>query len=120
MVEMNIIIGNPLVSEELLGIEESEQTVRYSFSEVENEDGHIFLPHVLVTAGLFKNTSEVRRISADRAKSTKITDDLTKILWRTIESGFEFTQFKVGKKVFTLVIGAREDQEITDENLYDN
>ena len=100
----NIIIGTPIVSLEDLDILPEENTITFSFDEIKNDDGDVFLPAVLVKAGLFNSTSEIRRINKDRVKSKKIKDPDSRNLWRNIDRP-EFTQFKIGKKVFWLAVG---------------
>ncbi|MFW6029731.1 MAG: hypothetical protein ACOCRO_05700 [Halanaerobiales bacterium] len=58
----NIIIGNLLVSEEELGIEDFENTVK---------DEELFLPKLLKNYGFFKSTSEVRKNRPDLWKELK-------------------------------------------------
>lgn len=102
----NIVIGKPVdgLTLEQLGILPEEKTLHFSFEEVQNDKGDVFLPALLVKAGLVKSTSEVRRINVDRLKSEKIIDPREKDLWRNLD-GFEFTRFKIGKNVFWLIIG---------------
>jgi hypothetical protein len=100
----NIVIGTPLVSLEALGVDDSETTVFFTFDEVQNEDGEVFLPALLKQAGLFQSTSQVRQVNKQRIKSTKITDELSRNLWRNLD-GPEFTHFKIGKQVFWLIVG---------------
>lgn len=100
----NLIIGKLVegLTPEDLGISGEEITKTISINKaIELE---LFLPRILVTAGLFKNTSEVRRISNDREKSTKIKDPAERNLWRTLERP-EMTHLKIGKKVFWLIVG---------------
>ena len=100
----NVVIGEPLVSLEALGVEETETIVRFSFDEVTNDQGNVFLPHLLKTLGVFNSTNECRRINEQRQKSSKFNKDPNQILWRSIDRP-EFTNFKIGKKVFWLIIG---------------
>jgi hypothetical protein len=100
----NIIIGTPIVPLELLGIDEEETTLRFSMEELKDENGRIFLPRVLVRAGIFKSTTEIKRISKQRMDSKKLKDPLQKNLWRNLEAP-EFTPFKIGKNVFWLIVG---------------
>lgn len=100
----NVVIGEPLVSLEALGIEESDTIVRFSFDELRNDQGNIFLPHLLKTIGVFNSTNECRRINEQRQKSSKFNKDPNQILWRNIDCP-EFTNFKIGKKVFWLIVG---------------
>ena len=99
----NIVIGEPLVSLESLGVLPDENTVHLPFHDIENE-GEVFLPGVLAHVGLFKSTSQIRQINKQRMKSDKIKDPLSQNLWRTITKP-EMTHFKVGKKVFWLIVG---------------
>lgn len=96
----NIVIGKPLVELEKLGVLEEENTVFISF----NEDGTIFLPAALKQAGVFNSTSEIRQINKQREQSNKIKDDKERILWRNISEP-EMTRFKIGKKIFWLIVG---------------
>ena len=100
----NVIIGEPLVSLDLLGIEEHERTVRFTFDELRNDKGNVFLPHVLKEIGVFSSTSEARKINDQRQKSSKFNTDPDQNLWRNIERP-EFTHFKIGFKSFWLVVG---------------
>lgn len=100
----NVVIGEPLVSLEALGVEESETIVRFSFDEVTNDQGNVFLPHLLKTIGVFDSTNECRRINEQRQKSSKFNKDPNLNLWRNIDRP-EFTNFKIGKKVFWLIVG---------------
>jgi len=100
----NLIIGKPIegITLEQLGIGREETTL--TINTVKSGDLGWFLPLLLVEAGLFKSTSEVKRINKDRVKSTKIKDPLSRNLWRTLE-GPEMTHFKIGKRNFWLVVG---------------
>lgn len=100
----NLVIGTPIEGLTLddLGIGEEETTVTIDLEQA--REFQLFLPRLLVEAGLFKNTSEVKRISKDREKSTKIKDPDSRNLWRTLE-GPEMTHFKIGKRNFWLVVG---------------
>lgn len=100
----NVVIGEPLVSLDRLGVSKRENTVRFTFEDVTNDQGNVFLPHVLVKIGLFKSSSECRNINNQRQKSSKFNKDPDQNLWRTIERP-EFTNFKVGKRVFWLIVG---------------
>jgi len=100
----NVVIGEPLVSLEALGVEESETIVRFSFDEVTNDQGNVFLPHLLKTLGVFNSTNECRRINEQRQKSSRFNKDPNLNLWRNIDRP-EFTNFKIGKKVFWLIVG---------------
>jgi len=100
----NLIIGTPLpgISLDDLGIGREETTVCIGLSEAAEME--FFLPRLLVHAGLFKSTSEIRRINKDRKNSKKITDPLSRDLWRKLSKP-EFTHIKVGKRVFWLLVG---------------
>ncbi len=100
----NLMIGTPIEGLTLdgLGIGTEETTVTIDMAQA--GELMLFLPRLLVHAGLFKNTSEVKRINKDRMNSTKIKDPLSKNLWRTLE-GPEFTNIKCGKRNFWLVVG---------------
>jgi hypothetical protein len=100
----NIVIGAPVegISLKDLGVGVEETTIIIPM--VKAIELELFLPRLLVEAGIFKTTSEVKRIARDRDKSTKIVDLNSKHLWRTITSP-EFTTCKIGKKIFTLIVG---------------
>ena len=100
----NIVIGEPLVSLDSLGVSKREHTVRFSFEDVTNDQGNVFLPHVLVKNGIFKSTSECRNINNQRLKSSKFNKDPDQDLWRNLTRP-EFTNFKIGKRVFWLIVG---------------
>lgn len=100
----NVVIGTPLVSLDLLGISKRENTVHVDLEEVRRDDGSVFLPTVLTKAGLFKSNGEIRQINTQRQKSKKFQSDPDQELWRTLERP-EFTEFKVGKRIFWLVVG---------------
>lgn len=100
----NIIIGTPLVPLEDLGVPDDEDRINFSFEELRNDQGNVFLPHLLVKLGVFKSTSECRKINQQRQKSSKFNKDADQDLWRNIERP-EFTNFKIGKKVFWLIVG---------------
>ncbi len=104
LVPNNVVIGKPLVSLKALGIEKSDTIVKFTFEEVTNDQDNVFLPHLLIKIGVFTSTNECRRINEQRQKSSKFNKDPTQDLWRTIDRP-EFTQFKIGKKVFCLVVG---------------
>ena len=93
----NIIVGTLIASKHELGMLDNEHTIEFSMDEM-------FLPKVLVNAGIFKSTSEIKRLHKDRINSSKITDPLSRDLWRTL-SDLEFTYFKIGKKTFWLAVG---------------
>lgn len=100
----NIIIGDMVdgLTNLSIGILPSENN--FIISKQEAIDMNRFLPSILVTAGLFKSTSEIKKIAATRKDSKKIKDVDSKLLWRNIDKP-ELTQFKIGKKSFWLVVG---------------
>ncbi len=104
----NIIIGVPIADLDAMGILPDDNTVRLSFDEVTNDKGNVFLPAVLKTVGVFDSTSQAKQVNEQRKKSDKITDPLSKNIWRNIE-GPEFTYFKIGKRVFWLLVGQPSD-----------
>lgn len=100
----NIIIGelvDGLTSKDL-GIGDEETTIRIDLAQA--NDMQLFLPRILVHVGLFKTTSEIKRINKDRMNSKKIKDSNSRNLWRTLDQP-EMTLFKIGKKVFWLIVG---------------
>jgi hypothetical protein len=100
----NVVIGEPLVSLEALGVSNDEDTSHFLFSDVTNDQGNVFLPHLLVKLGVFNSTSECRNINKQRQKSSKFNEDADQDLWRNIDRP-EFTKFKIGRKVFWLIVG---------------
>jgi len=100
----NIIIGELVdnLTPHDLGIGKEETTLHISLAQA--NDMQMFLPRILVHVGLFKTTSEVKRINKDRVNSKKIVDSNARDLWRTLVQP-EMTQFKIGKKVFWLIVG---------------
>jgi hypothetical protein len=54
----NVVIGEPLVSLDSLGVSKRENTARFTFEEVRNDQGNVFLPHILVNLGIFQSTSQ--------------------------------------------------------------
>ena len=100
----NVVIGEPLVPLEELGILEEEEAVRFTFKEVTNDQGNIFLPHLLLKIGVFKSTTDCRNINKQRQASSKFNTDSDQNLWRNIDRP-EFTRFKIGKRVFWLIVG---------------
>lgn len=100
----NIVIGKPIenLTLEDLGIGAEETTISISIEKAKEMD--MFLPRILVHVGLFKNTSEVKRIHKDRIKSQKIKDENSRNLWRKL-SNPEMTHFKIGKRNFWLIVG---------------
>lgn len=100
----NVVIGKPLVPLKDLGVLKQEETVRFTFKDVTNDQGNVFLPHLLTKIGLFKSTSECRSINNQRQKSSKFNKDPDQDLWRNVERP-EFTRFKIGKRVFWLIVG---------------
>lgn len=104
MIADNIIIGKEIVSLEDLGIRETEICMRFTFKELTNDKGNVWLPHLLVKLGVFKSTNECNQINKQRQASSKFNKDPSQDLWRNIENP-EFTHFKIGKKVFCLIVG---------------
>ncbi len=100
----NIVIGKPLVLLQDLGVTDEEVTVSFSFEDVTNDQGNIFLPHLLVKMGIFESTSKCRNINKQRQASSKFNKDPDQELWRNVERP-EFTRFKIGKRVFWLIVG---------------
>ena len=100
----NIVIGTPLVDLHLLGVTEEETTVSFTMDEVRNDNGDIFLPTLLKRVGLFTSNGQIKQINQQRLKSEKFKKDPDQNLWRTLERP-EFTEFKVGKRVFWLIVG---------------
>lgn len=100
----NVVVGEPLVSLDKLGVSKREETVHFTFEEVTNDQGNVFLPHLLIKIGVFKSANECKQINTQRQKSSKFNKDPDQDLWRNIERP-EFTQFKIGKKVFYLIVG---------------
>lgn len=100
----NLVIGEPVKGLTLndLGIGTEEITITIPM--VDAIEMELFLPRLLVAAGIFKTTSEVKRINKDRINSKKIKDENSKNLWRTLDQP-EFTYMKIGKKIFWLVVG---------------
>jgi len=102
----NIIIGDLVegLTESQLGISQNEDTIRLTFDDVRNDNGDVFLPHVLKTVGLFKSTGEIRRINDQRLKSDKFKNDPDQNLWRKLDRP-EVTRFKIGKNIFWVFVG---------------
>ncbi len=100
----NIVIGEPIegITLKELGVGKEETTVRITL--LEAAEMQYFLPRILVSTGLFKTTSEIKRLNKDRLNSKKIKDPLSKNLWRTLDRP-EFTHFKIGRKDFYLIVG---------------
>ncbi len=105
MIVDNIIVGNEIASLKELGVLESETLERFSFDEVTNDQGNVFLPALLVKIGVFKSNSECRNINAQRQKSSKFNKDPDQDLWRNIERP-EFTNFKIFGLIFCDAISA--------------
>jgi hypothetical protein len=99
----NIVIGRLVegVTLHMLGVCDDEVTV--FISEDDARAANFFLPRLLVTAGVFPNTSEVKRVQKDRDAMGHLCDD-ERVLWRNLANP-ELTMFKVGKKVFWLIAG---------------
>jgi len=99
----NIVIGDLVegVTLEMLGVCDDEVTIHITEDDACEAD--FFLPRLLVTAGVFQNTSEVRRIQKDRDGMGRLCDD-ERVLWRNLTNP-ELTKFKVGKKLFWVIVG---------------
>jgi len=99
----NIVIGELVegLTLEMLGVCDEEVTLH--ISEDDARDMNFFLPKLLVAAGVFPNTSEIKRIQKQRDTMGQLCDD-EKVLWRNLANP-ELTRFKVGKKLFWLIAG---------------
>lgn len=104
MVLDNIIIGTLVdgLTCDDIGIGKEEETLNVTMCDA--LEHNMFLPKILVSLGLFKSTSDVRRIHKQRITSQKIKDSNSRDLWRTIDKP-EMTHFKIGKLNFWLVVG---------------
>lgn len=100
----NIVVGTPLVDLHLLGVTDNEHTVFIHPDDVTNDNGDIFLPALLKHVGMFPSTGQVRQINQQRMKSEKFKNDPDQDLWRSLDQ-LEFTNFKIGKRVFWLIVG---------------
>lgn len=100
----NIVIGTPLVDLERLGVTKEESTVTFTMDELRNDKGDLFLPAILKQVGFFPSTGQVRQINNQRQKNEKFKKDPDQDLWRTLVRP-EFTEFKIGKRVFWLIVG---------------
>ncbi len=100
----NIIIGNLIEGLTLqdIGIGTEETTVHVTVEHANTLN--MFLPRLLVDLGVFKTTSEIKRIHKVRQDSKKIKDSNSRNLWRTLDRP-EMTQFKIGKRYFWLIVG---------------
>jgi len=100
----NIVIGNLVegLSPVDLGILDYESNVYMTMEEA--KQANLFLPSILVKIGLFKSTSEIKKIAKQRDASKKIIDPNSRLLWRTITQP-ELTHFKIGKKSFWVAVG---------------
>lgn len=87
----NVVVGQPLVSLEALGISKKERTI------FETET---FLPRLLVKHGFFKSTSEVKRAGIKKGQLP---------LWRKLDTP-EFTYIETGHKRLWLIVGEPEEQ----------
>jgi len=100
----NIVIGE-LVEGLIpmdLGVLDYESNVYMTMEDAKQLN--MFLPSILVKLGLFKSTSEIKKIAKQRDVSKKIIDSDSRLLWRTITRP-ELTHFKIGKKSFWVVVG---------------
>lgn len=100
----NIVVGTLVdgLTLEDLGALPDENTIFISMEEAKEDS--LFLPKILIRANLFSGTSEVKRIHEQRIDNTKIVDPYSRNLWRTLDRP-EMTHFKIGKKVFWLIVG---------------
>jgi hypothetical protein len=99
----NIVIGNLVegVTLEMLGVLDEEVTVH--ISEDDAREANFFLPRLLVDAGVFPNTSEIKRIQKQRDTMGHLCDD-ERVVWRNLTNP-ELTKFKIGKKLFWIIMG---------------
>jgi len=99
----NIVIGELVegVTLGMLGVCDDEVTLYITEDTACNMD--YFLPAILVSVGLFPTTSEVRRVQKQRDAMKQLNAD-ERVLWRNL-SRPELTKFKVGKKLFWLIVG---------------
>lgn len=100
----NIVIGTPLVDLQLLGVSKRETTISFTMDELRNGNGELFLPTVLKQVGFFPSTGQIKQINQQRQKNEKFKNDPDQNLWRNLERP-EFTEFKIGKRVFWLIVG---------------
>ena len=100
----NIIIGTPLVELHLLGVTEEESTLSFGVDELKNDKGELFLPAILTKVGFFKSNGQVRQINKQRQQNEKFKNNPDQNLWRNLNDP-EFTEFKIGKRVFWLIVG---------------
>lgn len=98
----NIVIGNLVegLTLDMLGVTDDEVTIY--ISEDDACVANFFLPRLLCDAGVFPTTSEIRRIQKDRDKMSLCDDE--RIIWRNLANP-ELTRFKVGKKLFWIIVG---------------
>jgi hypothetical protein len=87
----NIVIGEPLVDLESLGINIDDEEEVTAF-----EDEEVFLPRILKKYGFFKSTNQVRKNRPN--------------LWREVEFP-EFTILEIGHRRLCIVVG----EELEDE-----
>ncbi len=100
-----IIIGKPLCTIKELGFSVDDHIVL--------EDKELFLPRILVKCGLFKSTSTIKQINKQRQRLDKVPvpiwpykiSEKEQNLWRTVGERLEMTPFKIGRKVFWLIVG---------------
>lgn len=100
----NIIIGELIDGLTLSDLGILDHEINFHIEMDEAQESKMFLPSMLVKAGLFKSTSEIKKNARQRDTSTKIKDVDSKHLWRTLTKP-ELTQFKIGKKAFWVVVG---------------
>lgn len=103
----NIIVGNVIegLTLDSLGIKPNENNLHISMDQAEDLD--MFLPKILVHAGMFKSTSAIKAITKTRNTQKKIIDCDSRLLWRTITRP-ELTEFKIGKQYFWFVVGSMD------------
>lgn len=99
----NVVIGNLVegLTLEMLGVQSDEVTIH--ISEDDARETNFFLPRLLVIAGVFQGTTEIKRIQKVRDTQAQLCDD-ERVLWRNLANP-ELTRFKVGKKLFWLIAG---------------
>lgn len=100
----NIVVGTPLVELSALGVTDDEVTIHFVVDDVENDKGNVFLPTILKKAGFFTSSNQIKSINDQRQASGKFDNDPDQNLWRNLDD-FEFTEFKIGKRVFWLIVG---------------
>ncbi len=99
----NIVIGDLVdgVTLEMLGVLDDEITIH--ITEGDAKDINLFLPKILVSAGIFPSANQVKQLQKQRDGMKGLNDD-ERNLWRTLATP-ELTKFKVGKRLFWLIVG---------------